>query len=99
MKLGDCRHGSIVRIGTVTYRLYRLEEFHDGLLGTMKMFARLQPCTLQASGWWDNYNVRSVIRGWSEPCELVDDSDTAIAGDYFHRTKKGSSDARLRAGT
>lgn len=80
MKLSDCKHGSIVKVGDSTYRLYRLEELAGGLLGTMKRFARLHPCFNRPSGWWDDHNQKFLIRNWSDPCELIDDSNTAVAG-------------------
>lgn len=81
MKLSDFRHGTIVKIGETTYRLYRLEVFADQTLGTMKRFARLQPCGLRPTGWWDDHNKPSQIRNWSDECELVDDQYTAVAGE------------------
>ena len=79
-RLDDCKHGEIVQIGLTTYRLYRLEVFADGILGTMTRFARLQPCNKRESGWWDDHNQKSLYRNWSDPCELVDDANTAVAG-------------------
>lgn len=81
MKLSDCKHGSIVKIGKTNYRVYRLEEFHDGTLGTMKPFARIQKCEKRKTGWWDDHNVKFEIRNWQDECELVDDSNTAVAGE------------------
>ena len=78
--LNDCKHGSIVKVGSVTYRLYRLEVFNDGTLGTMKNFARLHPCNKRDSGWWEDHNQKSLIRDWSADCELIDDTNTATAG-------------------
>lgn len=87
MFLRDALHGTIVRRGTQTYRVYRLEQFAGGLLGTMKPFASLQPCELRADGWWDIHTKPREIRNWSDPCELVDDSHTAVAGDVYDTRK------------
>lgn len=83
MKLRDCLHGSIVKIGQITYRLYRLEVFAGGILGTMKRFASLQPCALRDGHWWDDYHATHEIRNWSDDCELIDDSHTAVAGEVL----------------
>lgn len=84
MKLSDFKHGTIVKIGSTNYRLYRLEQFAGGLLGTMTRFPRLQECEKRGDHWWDihtktpNYSCH-----WNQPCELVDDSNTAVAGEVF----------------
>lgn len=84
MKLSDFRHGTIIRIGQTNYRLYRQEQFPNGLLGTMSRFARIQPCDLRGDGhWWDDHNAKWETRNWSDECELVDDSYTAVAGEIF----------------
>lgn len=80
MKLMDCKHGSIVKIGNVLYRLYRLEQFADGFLGTMKRFPRLHPCEKRSTGWWDLHNKNFQLMKWSDECELIDDSNTAESG-------------------
>lgn len=81
MKLRDCKHGTIVRKENTTYRLYRCEVFQDGTLGTMKPFARIQKCDKRDTGWWDDHNQTFLIRSWDDECEIVDDSNTAIAGE------------------
>ncbi len=83
MRLSDFKHGTIVRIGSATYRLYRLEEFAGGMLGTMKRFARIQPCVVRNGVWWDDHHAKFEIRNWSDECELVDDTHTAVAGEVF----------------
>ena len=82
MKLSNYSHGSIVRIGNQTFRLYRLEEFSNGLLGTMKRFPRLQPCFYREKfGWVDDHKAQWHLGNWNDECELVDNSHTAIAGE------------------
>lgn len=87
ISLRDCKHGSIVQIGAHNYRVYRLEEFLDGRLGTMKMFARLQPCFLKNGHWWDDHNQKFEIHNWNESCVMVDDTNTAVAGEKFDTRK------------
>jgi hypothetical protein len=90
MKLSDFKHGTIVRIDGTTNRLYRLEILQGGILGTMTRFPRLQPCAkrnpstkLPDDHWWDDHNAKFVIRNWSDECELVDDTKTAVAGEVL----------------
>jgi hypothetical protein len=92
MKLSDFNHGTIVRIGKNTYRLYRLEVFHNGVLGTMKSFARLQPCVKRGEHWWDDQNSKFEIHNWSDECELVDDSNVGVAGEKWDTRLKGVRD-------
>ncbi len=81
--LSDCLHGSIVRIGQHTYRVYRLEELRDGILGTMTRFARIQPCLIRGKHWWDDHNQKFEIRNWSDRCFMIDDTRTAVAGEKY----------------
>lgn len=81
MKLSDCKHGSIVKVGSHEYRLYRLEQFADGTLGTMRRYARLQPVIRKETGFWDDHKYSSWYKDWEAECELVDDTDTAAAGE------------------
>lgn len=89
MKLKDCLHGSIVQVNGSTYRLYRLEELgSDRVLGTMKQFPRLQPVSKRDTVWWDIHDAsRSRTMQWSDECELVDDTCTAVAGEVFDTRK------------
>lgn len=87
MKLSDFKHGTIVKIGQNTYRLYRLEECSSGILGTMTRFASLQPCFLKDGHWWDDWNSKRETRDWSDACEFVDDQHTAVAGEVFDTRK------------
>ncbi len=89
MKLSDCEHGSIVKVGSHIYRLYRLASFRQ-MLGAMMRFARLQPCAKvnpstkkESEYWWDDHNEKSQLHDWSDECELVDDSNTAVAGEVW----------------
>jgi len=87
-KLSDCKHGTIVRMGDNCYRVYRLEEFAEGTLGTMKRFARLIECEkrnpstgLPSMYWYEKHDSAGIIRDWSNTCEVIDDSNTAVAGE------------------
>jgi len=84
MTLNDCKHGTIVKIGPTTYRVYRLEQFDNGVLGTMRNFAGVQKCKQREDGsWWDVHTVPRKYQHWHTSCELVDDSNTAVAGDVW----------------
>jgi hypothetical protein len=84
MKLSDCKHGSIVKVNGSTYRLYRLEELgSDRVLGTMKQFPRLQQVSKRESGWWESHEAYHKMGQWTDECELVDDTCTAVAGEVF----------------
>lgn len=91
MKLSDCLHNTIIRIGDTTYRVYRLEILHEQILGTMTRFARIHPCAKMnpsskqpSDHWWDDHNAKWQIRNWSDEIdEVVDDSLTFVAGEVF----------------
>jgi hypothetical protein len=94
MKLSDCKHGSIVKVAGTTYRLYRLEELADQVLGTMKLFPRLQPVAQRKTGWWDSHEAYHKIGQWTDECELVDDTCTATAGEVFDTRKLQTYEVR-----
>lgn len=67
MKLSDCKHGSIVKIGNNTYRLYKSE------------IAKVKLCEKRDS-LWDDARSLFEIKLWNDTCELVDDN-AAVSGD------------------